>query len=152
MDARDAIEFMMRRFRDTGPPASSIRSSGEARERHADYMQRHQIDRVTELVGTVDTASRQGMDRVKELFIALDVDTLAEARQLADQLRGAVGGFKIGSQPSPATGANRRGTGRPRRSCPSTEVPRHRTSARRSGPPRGWASGCSTSTPPVDAR
>src|SRR5262247_1089365 len=32
------------------------------------------------------------------ILVALDVDTAAEARQLADRLRGVAGGFKIGKQ------------------------------------------------------
>jgi orotidine-5'-phosphate decarboxylase len=35
---------------------------------------------------------------VHRLIVALDVDSLAEARQLADGLRGSVGAFKVGSR------------------------------------------------------
>jgi len=35
---------------------------------------------------------------VREILVALDVDSVAQARELADRLRGAVGGFKIGSR------------------------------------------------------
>ena len=38
------------------------------------------------------------------ILVALDVDTAAEARQLADRLRGVVGGFKIGKQLSTSEG------------------------------------------------
>ena len=63
-----------------------------------DYMRRHQIARLQDLVGAVDTRRRASGPRMNPILVALDVPGAERALALADQLRGAVGGFKIGKQ------------------------------------------------------
>ena len=82
-----------------------------------------------------------GRARVDQLLIALDVPTGGEALQLADALRGSVGGFKIGSRlftaEGPAIVRTLAAQGRPR--LPRPEVPRHS----RTPSPRGGAAATS---------
>ena len=92
---------------------------------------RHEIARVADLVGTLRHAA--GGARVNRILVALDVATAAEALALADTLRGAVGGFKIGSQLFTAAGPDIvRDARRPRRPrVPRSEVSRHPEHRRR---------------------
>ena len=105
-DARDAVEFMI-----AGASAVQVGTANfvdpfiwsKLLQGIEDYMRRHKLERIADIVGALDTAMRSasgaGPDAdMKQQLVALDVDTTAEAVALAGQLRGSVGGFKIGNR------------------------------------------------------
>ena len=99
-DARDALEFMI-----AGAAAVQVGTAnfadpliwGKLLDGITSYMERHQID-------TLSRTSRRHSDHrppttdMNQILVALDVDTAEAAYALADKLRGAVGGFKIGKR------------------------------------------------------
>ena len=63
-----------------------------------DYMTRHNVARLSDLIGAFDPDAAEGRARMNPILVALDVDSAAKAIALADALRGTVGGYKIGKQ------------------------------------------------------
>ena len=128
MDARDALEFMIagatavqvgtanfvdpllwqehdrRHCRTTcAVTGSNARSTSSARWTwgHTDARRHGRNHFRLRLPASAMGSERPTTDRartMKSLLVALDVDTVDDARRLADTLRGTVGGFKIGSR------------------------------------------------------
>ena len=72
-----------------------------------DYMERHRVERLADLIGAFDPTPPKRGARVNRILVALDVDSRASALALADTLRG-VGGRLQDRQAA----LHRRGPGR----------------------------------------
>ena len=106
-DARDAIEFML-----AGATAVQIGTQNfvdpfvwskvlDGLDRLHDAPQRREDQRSDR---RVRSHSAEGRSRMNPILVALDVESAAKAVELADALRGSVGGFKIGKQLFTAAG------------------------------------------------
>ena len=106
-DARDAIEFML-----AGATAVQIGTQNfvdpfvwtKVLDGLNDYLTRHNDREAQRPDRRVRSHSAQDRSRMNPILVALDVESAAKAIALADALRGAVGGFKIGKQLFTAAG------------------------------------------------
>ncbi len=106
-DARDAIEFML-----AGATAVQIGTQNfvdpfvwsKVLDGLTTTCTRHKVAKLSELIGAFDPTPTEDRSRMNPILVALDVESAAKAIELADQLRGTVGGFKIGKQLFTAAG------------------------------------------------
>ena len=129
-DARDAIEYMLAGATAVADRHAELRRSVRLAESAGrDHRLPHPPqDREAERTDRrLRSHADQDRSRMNPILVALDVESAAKAIDLADQLRGVVGGYKIGKQLFTATGpAMVRELTQPRRSRVSrSEVSRH---------------------------